>query len=229
MRRTYISPEFNYNKVHGSFNMNEHASFFGSKMLDIDDSVSIKNDNIIYYQSPSGEQLDLNSESILPQIMYDAVTDKGNNHTIMIDESQTDEDKDKYTKWILDIQVRSILRDYLFATLKKWRTFEGVKNNMTLSNRVDSAISEYIDKNVLSRYKFTRVEFFLKSVDLLSVGGLKYGVAYKQSIESSSTLFNKFQTDTDTNGLDLRMSFYQDKPSSEYTFEYYFNLYFEKL
>ena len=46
MRRTYISPEFIYQKVNGTFNMQEHSSFFGSKMIEIDDEIVIKNDNI---------------------------------------------------------------------------------------------------------------------------------------------------------------------------------------
>ena len=80
MRRTYISPEFVYQKVHGTLNMVEHSSFFGSKMLEIDDNLNIKNDNIVYYQLSNGEQLDINAESNLPQIVYDAVIDKKNNH-----------------------------------------------------------------------------------------------------------------------------------------------------
>lgn len=230
MRRTYISPEFEYNKVYGTFNMSEQSSFFGSKMLEIDDMISIKNDNIIYYQLSNGEQIDIRSESgIYPQIIYDAVYDKYNNHTIIIDESQKDIEKDQNARWILDIQIQNILRNYIFATLKKFRTFEGVRNNMTINNSIDSSIIEYIDTNILSRYKFSRIEFFLKSVDLLTIGGLKYDNKFDVNIESSQSLFAKFETETDANDIDLRLKFYQDKPASQNSFNYYFNLYFEKL
>jgi hypothetical protein len=229
MRRTYISPEFIYQKVHGTLNMTEHSSFFGSKMLEIDDNLNIKNDNIVYYQLSNGEQLDLNSESNLPQIVYDAVIDKKNNHKLFLDESQSDSDKDSNARWILDIQLQSVLRDYIFATMKKWRTFEGVKNNMTMNNNVNASIKEYIDKNVLSRYKFTKVELFLQPVDLLTIGGLKYGNSFDVTIESPTTIYTKFQTETDANDLDIRLKFYQEKPAREFAFNYYFNLYFEKL
>lgn len=229
MRRTYISPEFNYKKVHGSFNMSEHSSFFGSKMLEIDDSLNVTNDNIIYYQQPSGEQSDLNSEKSLPQVVYDAVSDKKNNQKLILDDAQSESDKNGTARWILDIQLQSVLRDYIFATMKKWRTFEGVLNTMTINNNVDAAIREYIDKNVLNRYSFTKVELFIKSVDLLTVGGLKYDNKFDFTIESPSTLYTKFQTETDANNLDIRLKFYQPLPANQYAFNYYYNLYFEKL
>jgi hypothetical protein len=166
-------------------------------MLEIDDNLNIKNDNIVYYQLSNGEQLDLNSESNLPQIVYDAVIDKKNNHKLFLDESQSDSDKDSNARWILDIQLQSVLRDYIFATMKKWRTVEGVKNNMTMNNNVNASIKEYIDKNVLSRYKFTKVELFLQPVDLLTIGGLKYGNSFDVTIESPTTIYTKFQTETD--------------------------------
>jgi hypothetical protein len=232
MRRTYISPEYQYQKVYGTVNMLEHSSFFGSKMLEIEDSLSIKNDNIIYYQLENGEQLDAAAEerltSSLPTI-YNTIQDKAYNHKLFIDDSQSESDKDGKARWILDIKLKDILKNYIFATMKKYRTFEGVTNEMTVSNSVNASIREYIDKNVLNRYKFTRVELFLQSVDLLTIGGLKYGNKYESSIESTSTIYTKFQSETDANDIDIRLTFYQDNPASRYAFNYYFNLYFKKL
>jgi hypothetical protein len=229
MRRTYISPEYQYQKVYGTFNMVEHSSFFGSKMLEIEDSISIKNDNVIYYQLGNGEQLDAASEERLSQIVYNAILDKGTNHKLFIDDSQSESDKDGKARWILDIKLKDILKNYIFATMKKYRTFEGVANAMTVNNSVNAAMSEYIDKNVLNRYKFTRVEFFLQSVDLLTIGGLKYGNKYDSNVESASNIYTKFQSETDANDLDIRLTFYQDLPANRYAFNYYFNIYFEKL
>jgi hypothetical protein len=230
MRRTYISPEFEYKKVHGSFNMLEQSTFFGSKMLEIADEIEILNENLVYYQLSNGEQLNLEAENNLPQIVYDTVIDKQNNHTLTLDQSQSEEDKLKNTRWILDIEVKNLLRNYIYASMKKYRTFEGIQNNMTINNNVNAALYDYIDKNVLNRYKFTKVELFLKSVDLLTVGGLKYNNQYDSTMElNPGTLFTKFQTETDANDLDIRLTFYQPDISSRYAFSYYYNLYFEKL
>ncbi len=230
MRRTYISPEFEYNRVHGSLSMLEQSTFFSSKMLDIADKIEVLNENIVYFQLSNGEQLNLEAEKNLQQVVYDTVINKQINHTLKIDESQSEEDKLKNTRWILDIKVKNILKDYIFATMKKYRTFEGLQNNMTINNNVNAALNDYIDKNVLSRYNFTKVELFLKSVDLLTVGGLKYNNQYDSTMElNPGTLYNKFQTETDSNDLDIALTFYQPDVSSRYAFSYYYNLYFEKL
>lgn len=230
MRRTYISPEFEYNRVHGSLSMLEQSTFFGSKMLEIADKIEVLNENIVYFQLSNGEQLNLEAEKNLPQVVYDTVIDKQINHSLKIDESQSEEDKLKNTRWILDIQVKNILKNYIFATMKKYRTFEGLQNNMTINNNVNAALVDYIDKNVLSRYKFTKVELFLKSVDLLTVGGLKYNNKYDYSMElNPGTIYNKFQSQTDSNDLDITLTFYQPDVASRYAFSYYYNLYFEKL
>ena len=210
MRRTYISPEFEYKKVHGSLNMLEQSTFFGSKMLEISDKIEILNENVVYFQLPNGEQLNLEAEKNLPQVVYDTVLDKQTNHSLKLDESQSEEDKLKNTRWILSISVKNILKNYIYATMKKFRTFEGLENNMTINNNVNAALLDYIDKNVLSRYKFNRVELFLKSVDLLTVGGLKYNNQYDSTMElNPGTLYTKFQTQTDVNDLDITLTFYQ--------------------
>lgn len=229
MRRTYISPEFIYNKVHGTLNMNEHSSFFGSKMLNIDNSIIIKSDNITYYQLAGGEQIDFYSESSLSPVTYNLVQDKKDNHTIILDESQTDYQLNNNTQWIVDIKIKDILTNYLFATMKKWRTFEGVRNNMTLFNQVDTALLQYIKSNVLTKYSFTKIEFYLQSVDLLTIGGLRYNNQFDSTVETNENLWTKFETETDPNGLDIRLKFSQPKPSTSYAFNYYFNLYFDKI
>lgn len=230
MRRTYISPEFEYKKVHGSLNMLEQSTFFGSKMLEIPDKIEILNENVVYFQLSNGEQLNLEAEKNLPQVVYDTVLDKQTNHSLKLDESQSEEDKLKNTRWILSISVKNILKNYIYATMKKFRTFEGLENNMTINNNVNAALLDYIDKNVLSRYKFNRVELFLKSVDLLTVSGLKYNNQYDSTMElNPGTLYTKFQTQTDVNDLDITLTFYQPDISSRYAFSYYYNLYFEKL
>ena len=63
MRRSYISPEFTDNPIYGTFNMIEESNFFAAKMLEVEDSIYISNQNIIYYQKLTGEQTDLSIES----------------------------------------------------------------------------------------------------------------------------------------------------------------------
>ena len=59
MRRNYISDEFKSNIVNGTLTMVEKSSFFGSKMMSIDDEILVDSSNIIYYQNNKSEQINL--------------------------------------------------------------------------------------------------------------------------------------------------------------------------
>lgn len=229
MRKNYISPEFKYNNVYGTFNMKEQSSFFGSKMLEIEDSISISDTNLIYYQSTDKSQIDLSSESTIRPIVYNVSTDKLSNHDIKIDESQTQYDLNNNTKWIVDINVNDILVNYLFATLKQARTFEGVQNSMTIYNDVDFAIKEYIKTNVLNRYKFSKIELYLKYNDLRNQNILRYKNNWNQNAMKDGSILKKIQTETTYDYSTIKLKFSQEQPSSKYTFDYYFNLFFDKI
>src|ERR1039457_1895728 len=116
MRKSYISPEFTYTNVNGTYNMVEQSSFFGSKMLSIDNSIFISNNSIIYYQRINNEQIDLQIEKSLPPIIYNASTDKLNNSSLSLDKSQSTFQLSNQTSWILNINLNQILSNYIFRS-----------------------------------------------------------------------------------------------------------------
>ena len=229
MRRTYISPEFNKNNVYGTYNMVEESNFFGAKMLEIEDSILIGSQNIIYYQKANGEQLDFDTETTLDSIIYSSSEDKKSNHKITIDESQTKYNLDNNTKWIIDIDIKKILSNYLFAELKRYRTFEGIKTDMTLYNDVNVAIKKYIEFNVLNRYKLSTIELYVNYTDLRNQNVLRYKNIWNENIFKPEYKLSKVQTVSDFNQNTLRVLFNQEKPSSTYKFDYFFNLLFVKI
>jgi hypothetical protein len=229
MRRNYISPEFESNEVFGTYNMVEESNFFGAKMLEIEDSILINNQNIIYYQMPNGEQLDLSVENTLQSYVYSAANAKEKNQILTIDPTQTDYTKENLTTWTLDLNLKGILSDYLFAELKTWRTFEGIRTNMNSYNDVNTAINNYINFNVIDRYKLSRIDLYLRYKDLRSQNLLRYKNAWNSDIVSPTNIHTKFQSEMSVDGGYTKITFSQQQPSSLYTFEYFFNLYFEKL
>lgn len=229
MRRTYISPEYQYSNVYGTFNMLEQSSFFGSKMLEIEDSIDISNQSIIYYQTLTNEQIDISVENSLPSIVYNASDDKKLNHTLVVDKLQPEYQLNKNTKWVIEINLKDILSNFLFATLKQYRTFEGVKNNMTINNDVNLSIGDYINKNVLNRYKYKTTEMYIKYRDLRNQNILRFKNDWNPNIEQSENKTPKIQTETAFDDSKLKILFSQEKPSDQYSFEYYFKLIFEKL
>jgi len=229
MNRNYISPEFEYKQVFGSLKMSEDVSFFSSKLLEIEDTLNILSDNLIYYQLDTNEQIDEDTEKSLPEIIYDATVDKKVNHTITLDLKQSAQQKLDKARWILEVNLKKILKNYIFALLKKNRTFSGLRNGMVLSNNVDTAITEYVEKNILSRYKFSKVDLYHFPLDLGAEGILQYNNQYDQFIESDVNKITDFESATKADGSSVKISFNQKRRAQDFAFKYYFNLYFEKL
>jgi hypothetical protein len=232
MRRTYISPEFDYKKVYGSFNMKEESSFFGSKMLEIEDSLELTTQSIVYYQNPKGEQLDLDIEKLSPPIVYSVSENFKENHTLVLDESQSEFLKNTTTSYVLTINLETILENFLFATLKQYRTFDGVKSDMCYSADVNFSMRQYIIKNVVDRYKFNRADLFLNYVDLRDQNIRRYNNTWSTNPTAISTEINKLknvQTETEYDFSSIRLTFNQQKSSQLFSFEYYFKLFWEKL
>lgn len=229
MRRSYISPEYQTKAVYGTLNMLEESTFFGAKMLEIEDSIVIDTLDIIYYQNQNGEQLDLSIESSFASIVYSSSDNKKSNHTLVLDPSQPKFQLDNNTRWILTIDLKTIITDYLFATLKKFRTFEGIKNDMNIYANTDTAIKSYINYNILNRYRYKSIQLYVNYVDLRNQNTLRYKNNWDKNSINTSNLLTKLQTETEFDESSIKVTFNQEKPSSTYRFDYYFNILFEKI
>jgi hypothetical protein len=229
MRRTYISPEYQNRAVYGTLNMVEESTFFGAKMLEVEDTISIDNQDIIYYQKLNGEQLDFSIESSLSSIFYSSSTSKSDNHTLELDTTQPKYQLDNNTRWIITIDLKTIITDYLYATLKRYRTFEGVKNDMTMFNDINVGIKNYIQFNVLNRYKLKNLDLYVRYQDLRNQSLLRYKNKWNNTIINPAYKLIKFQTETEFDGSSIKITFNQEKPSNEYSMDYYFNILFEKI
>lgn len=229
MRRRYISPDFLSTPVFGTYNMLEESNFFAGKMLEIEDKISINTQNIIYYQRRNGDQTDLAIEQTLPPKIYSSSLDKQSSHNLVIDESQPKYQLDKDTRWILTIDLKSILTNYIFSSMKRYRTFSGIKSSMTYSEDVNIALTEYIKLNVLNRYKIKSIDLFISYKDLRKQSLLRYKNSWNEKISIESNKYNKFQSETSFDGSSTKLTFNQEKESSNYSFEYFFNLNFDKV
>lgn len=202
MKRNYISPEFKYTKVSGTFNMLEDKTFFGSKMLDIEDEIIINSRDIVYYQDTNKEQENLTNEKLLPPVIYSMVKDKEKNHKLLIDEYQSKFEKLNNTRWILEIELDQILRNYIFSQLKYSRVFEGVVSSETMNNNINQSIYDYIDLNVLDRYVFDKIDLFIEYKSLI-----EYGNYQSMEIPMEMLLNDKRSSGTSPMGDDIDISF----------------------
>jgi hypothetical protein len=148
---------------------------------------------------------------------------------LTLDDSQLDYQKETNPKWILNVDLRNILSDYLFAIMKRYRTFEGISNPLTRTNDVNTAIREYISNNVTNRYKISRLDLYVSYTDLRNQNVLRYKNTWTSSVISDFNLLKKKQMDVAFDESTLKISFTQENPSSLYNFDYYFNILFEKI
>jgi len=229
MRRNYISPEYTKLKIWGSFNMIEESNFFSSKMMDIQDFIELRNEDIIYYQNPDREQLDFSVESSLSSYVFSTNGSKDENHTLILDESQSQSQRNSNARWILTISHRKILSDYIFSSIKKYRTFQGMTNEMTVYDDVNIAIQRYVEFNVLDRYQLKEVQLYLRYRRLDIEEVLKFETTWNPNIDSESNRIKKIQTQFSQNKDTVKLIFNQEQDSSNFSFDYYYNLYFEKI
>jgi hypothetical protein len=232
MRRRYVSPEFEQSRVFGTFNMVETSTLFASKMLEIEDEINLNEQSVIYYQNSQSEQIDISVETSTDPITYRLVDDKFVNSELIIDPSQNDFQRNTKTKWILTINLKTLLSNYIFAVLKEYRTFEGIKNSMTSRNSVDTAMREYILKNVLNRYKLESVSLYLKYNDLRRQNALRYKNNWSTNttqISNSSYKNSKIETQTAFDFTSIKVLFSQERNSDLFNFDYYYTIFWKKI
>jgi len=229
MRRSYISPEFESIPVYGTYNMAEESNFFSAKMLEVEDRIYIDFQNVIYYQLPSGEQLDISVENSLRSNVYSSEIDKMSKHRLTMDPSQTEYQKENSTNWILEIDLRGILSNYIFTKMKEARTFEGIKLNMTYERDVNLSMRKYIDLNVIDRYKATRIDLYIAYRDLRRQSLLKHSNKWNKEVALDGNKMSKFQSSPSIDGSYTKLTFSQQQPGSTFAFDYYFNILFERI
>lgn len=233
---SYLQNEFKYTPIDGTFNMKEQKSFFGSKGMDIEDIITISEKSITFNENPtSKEQTTLGTgESI--NLDYNFNTLKNIKHTINQKKLQTDLERSEITKWTLDIDVNTLLEDYLFASIKSARSFIDVSNINTSSNNVDLAIKNYIASNLLDRYEIDRIDFYVQYFSIENDPSLKmydplYDLTVKQNKNSNignAQLTTDITMTKSIENSNIILEYTQVKNSLDYKFNYYFDIIFKR-
>jgi len=228
MKKTGISPEYRQLGSPGTLDMTEKKSFLGSKILTTEDQIDLDDRFISYFENKSNQQIDLNIEQQNEPKIYSISSDKNNNHVIKTSGRQTNTNRSTFTKWKLTISHKTILRNYIFSSIKKSRAFQGLTNSLLIGSSVNDSIFEYIDLNILKRYELQGVKLYLVNKSLLE-NSQKFQVNFNPSIFDEKNLFDSFSLQNNQQEQLLEIEFNQPKLSTEFTFDYYFNLKFSKI
>jgi len=79
------------------------------------------------------------------------------------------------------------------------------------------------------KYKLKNIDMYIQYKDLRNQNVLRYKNNWNQNVVKQENKFTRLQTETAIDGSTIKLMFSQEKPSEDFTFEYFFNLNFEKL
>jgi len=248
MKDDLMLKKYKTENVYGTFNLLEENTFFGSKIMDIEDEIPIEKNSIKYYQvfdytnnpiltKKNGYQF-YNYNSYEEHLFVLNINNlKIENHTIS-KAQQSEIDEKLNTKWNLLIDQKSILREYLFARIKEARTFKAIYYNNLANKNINESIYDYIDLNLLDRYEFSHINFYVKYIDIrenLTNNNIilkQYDPTFDIDMNLDKYYVSNINIETENNVNilpKLKVKYNQTMPSTENKFNYYFNLYFRKI
>jgi hypothetical protein len=174
MKSTLIIRKFNTTPTIGTMCTKEIKSFFGSKLVDIEDEIYVNDISIQYSEVVDKTNVSkdhyqyLNNSVLQPETVILKSLDnvKFENHSIDV-YSQSDRPNNNF-EWILNINVKNILREYLFLRLKESRVFKCIKTTNVIDNNINNYIYGYIDTNILNRYNMSYINFYVQYLDVLN-------------------------------------------------------------
>lgn len=238
MKSDLIITRFKTEPIIGTKDSRDVKTFFGSKMVSIEDIINIDDSEIQYsevldsqFEENNGYQYyyDYNFEEKIYLINLSDI--KNDNHTISIIQ-QPRVDIDNNTQWRIDIDWKSILSDYIFYNLKKRRTFKSIKYTDVLSENINFYIREYIDQNLINRYEFSEIKLYVKYYDLqegdeFTDPNLLFSPEFEYDLRKE--IYNVGNINANVIDNTIRVNYKQIEPSTSKKFNYYFDLVFRKI
>jgi len=239
MKSDLIITRFKTEKVIGTKETNDIKTFFGSKMVDIEDTITIDNSTIQfseYYKSGStqnnnGYQYYQDIDNLESIYLINLSDMKYNNHTINA-VPQLTFDLINNTQWTISINWMNILSEYIYYQLKSRRTFKCIKYTDVLSENINLFIRKYISDNLLNRYKFSEIKLYVQYLDLQDGDeqadpNLLFDPMFTFDVKNDTNLI-KNANSTLVDDL-LIVNYKQTQSSAVKKFNYYFELVFVKI
>ena len=244
MKSNLIIRKYETTPAKGVRSSKEIKSFFGSKLVDIEDTIYINDISIQYsevvdkvnIQNDHYQYYDISLLHPETNILRSLDDVKFENHSIDI-YSQIAVSPINL-QWILNIDAKSILREYLFLRLKESRVFKTISSVDLVERNVNSYINDYIDNNIINRYNISGLTFYASYFNVVSEstifnrGQVLKGPNFNKSVFNSNNIIkdvNIITPDYLNNLGPVKIIYNQTKNSSIYKFDYYFTISYQKI
>jgi hypothetical protein len=221
----------------GTKNMKTIKSYFGSTLIDIEDEIIIDNISLQYQDINGYQNYDIGNLNNNETNKYINLTElKLKNHTIGL-QNQNITHLENNSKWEINLKLKDILREYLFAKIKESRSFKTVKQENTKNDDINLAIYNFINYNILNRYQLNRIDFYLKYVEIKSSNifnrnNIQYNPIFDENLYNIQYLIKDYKIikkDQFENLTPIKIQYNQTKSSKDFKFDYYFNIIFSKI
>lgn len=211
----------------------EPKTFFGSKMVDVEDSIYFDNSEVQYSEVRDVSNNKNNGYQYLVKNILEKTTlinldDVKSKYSTISLVSQTEADMEKNTQWSINIDWVNILSDYLFYRLKEARTFKCIKYSDVISENINYYVYDYIKNNILNRYAVDNIEFFVKYYSLdegdeeTTEPNLRFMPLFNDGITSTENLVKNINSNITQTNIEIK---YKQIMDSKYNkFDYYYNL-----
>jgi len=253
MKDSLMIKKYQTEDIFGTYNLLDEKSFFGTILIDIEDNINISDSSIQYFQKwldgdpnnpveqeemkNNGYQYFKMSPGLENLTIIDVVKIKNDNHKIY-KILQNDIDEKYNTRWELNIDIKKILIEYLFGKIKEARTFKSMDYSVFMNNNINDTIYKYIELNMLDRFEFFKIDLYIEYIDIKKnssynlIVNKQFDPIYTHHIKRDEFKITNVNMKQDLY-LDklapLDIFYYQTKPSSEYRFNYYFDISYKKI
>lgn len=241
MRKRAINKNYKNVPVPGILNIKEKRNFLCSVLMDINDEIRVTYNYTKENISNTPLPLD-----VLSLYNYDSL--KEESHIIKINESQSTTDLNNNTQWIIELDSKTLLRDYLYNeifVLNPDSVFNNIPQNIVPNDKVSNLVYEYIDNNILDKYQVKEfilwTDFYNLNFNTVPGTGTSNENPTINLLEKTPVFsFNAIPTsDADENKKSTsikqfengkyEINYRQNKSSKFETFIYYFDVIFERI
>lgn len=248
MKSTLQIRKYETEKVKGVKSAVEIKSFFGSKLIDIEDFIYINNGSIQFSEvedkvNIASDHYQYYDENLVhPETVFLRSFDdiKYDNHSIdiysqIISKSSS---PDQNLEWILTINAENILQEYLFLKLKESRVFKTIKSEDVIERNINTYINNYVYSNLLNRYNVSEIVFYVKYFDVVNKTTLYTKNQILKNPQFNKTVFNesnriknvRILTPDYLNNLGtIKIIYNQIQSSNKYKFDYYYTISYKKI
>jgi hypothetical protein len=240
MRKKFLTEEYKRDDTSGYMNTKEQRMFCASKILYTPETINIDDVIVKYDMTVSGTNIYTQNIDTETQQTFDYINKKLNNTIRLYDKST------EFYSYDISINIKELFKEFIFSKIMSNRIFQNVYNNQCVVD-LKTMIYDYIEKNVLPKYRFSNIILY---VEYYSIGSDAKDIApifdsefiktapngnetneeylIRKTNFKNSFLVKNFQINTDPI-FDTANVIFKKTMDNQFGFKYYFDIIYKQI